>query len=467
MIRNRRKPRIGLLLTGHRMYWEQYPSLREKGMAMHQNLLGRLGSFAEVISSGLVDTYESALSAADTLANHDIDILLIFPFGYTTGMMIVPTVKRTNVPIRIINAHEDSSYDYRTADTEAYLYHEGTCGIPEYAGTLVMLGKNFHVISGHFKDQRFWTEVKRTCAGAAAAKQFAKCRFAVIGNTYTNMTDMPTDEPRVLKATGQLICRPEVEEVEEAYKRVTDEQVAHMLKELKSFYAVDESVKDEHMHESAKIAVAFDMIISRHKIDAFGYYWWGEKPDVTELRAQSSLAVSRLAALGVPGVTEGDVKTAMAMKVLWFLGAGGMFFEFFSFDYDGDFIMVGHDGPSNVSMASKKPVLQHLDIHHGKTGEGLGIDFIVQPGTCTLLNLSQFGTDKAFKLIYSIGEVLPGDILNIGNPNCRVRLQMPIHDFFDAWCRQGPGHHSALGLGDLSLEIETFAESLGFDCVRI
>ena len=29
------------------------------------------------------------------------------------------------------------------------------------------------------------------------------------------------------------------------------------------------------------------------------------------------------------------------------------------------------------------------------------------------------------KLIYTIVEVIPGDILNIGNPNCRVRVAGP------------------------------------------
>ena len=52
------------------------------------------------------------------------------------------------------------------------------------------------------------------------------------------------------------------------------------------------------------------------------------------MRAQSGLAVSRLAAQGCPGVTEGDVKTAMAMKLLDLLGAGGMFVEFFAMDFD-------------------------------------------------------------------------------------------------------------------------------------
>lgn len=460
-------PRIGLLPTGHKIYWEQYPSLRERGIKMYDRLVEQLRSFGEVISPGLVDTYESSVKAAELLGESDIDILLIFPFGYTTGMMIVPTVKRTSVPIRILNAHEDSSYDYKTADTEMYLHHEGPCCVPEYSGTLVSLGKTFKVITGHFGQERFWEEIRRTCLGAAAATAYSRCRFAVIGNTYTNMCDMPVDEHRVLKAAGQLICRPEVEEVEEAYKKVSEDEIQEMYKEFREFYDVDDTVKDEHMYESAKIAAAFDKIVKRYHIDAFGFYWWGVKPYMTELRAQSALAVSRLAAMDIPGVTEGDIKTAMAMKILNLLGGGGMFLEFFSADFEEDFIMVGHDGPSNVSVAEGKPVLQNLKVHHGKTGEGLGIDFNMKEGPCTLLNLTQFGTDKTFKLIYTVGEVIGGDILNIGNPNCRVRVKRPIPEFFNLWCQEGPGHHTALGVGDFSEEIEAFAEKMEFDCVRI
>ncbi len=461
------KARIGLLPTGHKIYWEQFATLKERGMRMYDKLVEGLSEFGEVISSGLVDTYESAMEAAKLFRENDIDILLIFPFGYTTGMMIVPAVQALDVPIRILNAHEDAAYDYKNGDTEDFLHHEGPCCVPEYAGTLVSLGKKFKVITGHFEQTCFWESVRRDCLGAASATAFSKCRFGVIGNTYTNMCDMPIEEHRILKATGQLVCRPEIEEIEQAYKSVSEADIKAMYRELRDFYQVDETVTDEHLYESAKIAVAFDKIIRKHGIDAFGYYWWGVKENVTELRAQSALAVSRLAALDIPGVTEGDVKTAMAMKILNFMGGGGMFIEFFSCDFDENFIMMGHDGPSNVSVAEDKPILQNLTTHHGKTGEGLGIDFKMKKGACTLLNLTQFGTDKTFKLIYSVGEVVPGDILHIGNPNCRVRVDKPIGEFFSAWCHEGPGHHTALGVGDFSQEIETFAEKMGFECIRI
>ena len=128
---------------------------------------------------------------------------------------------------------------------------------------------------------------------------------------------------------------------------------------------------------------------------------------------------------------------------------------------------MGHDGPSNINMARGRPRVQHLEIQHGKTGHGLGIDFDMAAGPVTLLNLTQFDAGETFKMIYSVGEIISGPILRIGNPNCRVRLQKPIHEFMDEWCQQGPAHHIAIGYGDLTVELEIFANAMQFQIVRI
>jgi L-arabinose isomerase len=461
------RPRIGVLPTGHAIYWSQFPGLQERCQALWAQLRARLESLGTVIAPELVDTPEKAAAAGALFGREAIDLLLIFPLGYTTGMTVAPAVRELPCPIRLLNAHADSGYDYATADTAEYLFHEGPCCIPEYAGTLVRLGKPFRVLSGHFGQARLWQELAADIRGAAAARAFRELNFGVLGNTYTGMTDMPTDEHRVLTATGRLLKRPEVEEIEEAYGRVTAAQITDMVGQFRAMYEVDPTVTDEHLRFSAQVAVAYDEVIRRHDISAFGYYWWGEKELVTQLRSQSALAVSRLAALGRPGVTEGDVKTAMAMKIHDLLGAGGMFLEFFAMDYDADVLLVGHDGPSNINVADGKPKLQHLEVHHGKTGHGLGIDFKMQQGPVTLLNLTQFDAGDTFKLIYTVAEVVEGPILNIGNPNCRVKLGQPLHTFMDAWCQQGPSHHLSLGLGDTARELESFAEAMGFRCARV
>ncbi len=461
------RPKIGLLATGHLIYWDQFRGLKDMCMKMYDELIANLEKIGEVVSPGLVDTKEKAESAGEYFRKEGIDIILVCPLGYTTGMVLLPCVKQLDITIRILNTHIDSSYDLKSADTKVYLYHEGPCCIPEYASGLMSIDKKFKVRTGPFSSQRFWNEVKADCNGAAAARAFRSMNIGIIGDTYTGMVDMPTDEHRWLKATGNLIIRPEVEEIEEAFHRVTPEQIAAMYKQFRELYDVDETVTDEHMKVSAQLAVAYEEVIKKHDIHAFGYYWWGQKELTTQLRAQSTLAVSRLAAMGRPGVTEGDLRTAMAMKIMDLLGAGGMFVEFFAIDYDEDFILVGHDGPSNINMSDGSPKLQHLEVHHGKTGHGLGIDFKVIKGSATLLNLSQFDAGDTFKLVYTVGEVVPGDVLSIGNPNCRVKINQPIHEFFDNWCQQGPSHHIAVGIGDLSNEIEAFAEVMKFNVVRI
>ena len=456
------RPKIGLLPTGHAYYWPQFPSLKDMGLAMLAHVRDLLGAMGEVVDPGLVDAVERGVEAAELFRREHVDLVVVFPLGYTPSNVLVAAVREINAPLRILNAHEDRTYDYASADTTIYLHHEGVCCVPEYAGALANLGRRFRVRTGCLDDPRLAAELSADAAGAGAARAFRALRFGLIGQVYTHMTDMPIDEHRLLRATGRMLVRPEVEEIEEAFKRVTDAQTKAMTAELRELYAVDATVSDAHMKASAQLAVAYDEVIRKHDIDAFGYYWWGEKESVTQLRSQSAPAVSRLAALGRPGVTEGDVKSAMAMKLLDLLGAGGMFAEFFSMDFAEDFVLMGHDGPSNIAMAHGRPRLQHLPVHHGKSGHGLGIDFALREGPVTLVNLTQFDAGDTFKLIVSVGEIIPGDVLAIGNPNARVRLGRPIHEFMDAWCQAGPSHHIALGYGDRADALAAFAEAMGF-----
>ncbi len=461
------RARLGLLPTGHHYYWKQFPRLKQMGLSMYGRLHSLLEPMADIVAPELVDMPEKARAAGTLFAQEEVDMVLVFPLGYTPSMDMLPALQTLDVPIRILNAHEDRSYDYAQADTTDYLHHEGVCCVPELAGALVNAGRRFRVRTGPFDDVRLQRELRADCAGVAAARALRHMHMGLIGQVYPGMSDMPIDETRLLRATGRMLVRPEIEEFENAFRQVTADQMEEMFRQLHTMYEVDRSVTREHMRFSAQVAVAFDTIVHKYDIAAFGYYWWGERELMTQLRAQSGLAVSRLAALGRPGVTEGDVKTAMAMKILDLLGGGGMFVEFFAMDFDENSILMGHDGPSNINVAQGKPRLMHLDVHHGKSGHGLGIDFDMPEGPVTLLNLTQFGAGDTFKLLYTIGEIIPGAILNIGNPNARVQIARPLHEFIDAWCQQGPSHHIALGVGDHGPALEAFAEAIHFPIVRV
>ena len=52
------RARIGLLPAGHHYYWEQFPRLKQMGLRMHSRLF----------------------------AQEAVDMVLVFPFGYTPSM---------------------------------------------------------------------------------------------------------------------------------------------------------------------------------------------------------------------------------------------------------------------------------------------------------------------------------------------------------------------------------------------
>lgn len=272
------RPQIGLLPIGHFYYWEQFPQLKGMGLNMYAKLQENLKNIGDIIAPELVDTMDKAQKAGEFFLKQNVDILLIFPFGYTPSMCVVPVVQKLDVPIRILNAHEDSSYDYKTADTTIYLHHEGVCCVPEISSALVNIKKEFKVRTGHFGEQRLWDELRADCIGASAARAFRSMNIGLIGEIYPNMSDMPIDENRLVRATGKLLVRPEVEEIEEAYHRVTPEQLEDMYRQFREMYDVDETVTNEHMKVSAQLAVAYDEVIrQKYDIHAFGYYWWGGK----------------------------------------------------------------------------------------------------------------------------------------------------------------------------------------------
>ena len=50
------KPKIGLLATGHLIYWDQFPGLKDMCMKLYNELITYLEKIGEVVSPGFVDT---------------------------------------------------------------------------------------------------------------------------------------------------------------------------------------------------------------------------------------------------------------------------------------------------------------------------------------------------------------------------------------------------------------------------
>src|SRR5690606_13019468 len=154
------------------------------------------------------------------------------------------------------------------------------------------------------------------------------------------------------------------------------------------------------------------------------------------------------------------------MKIMDAFGAGGSFTEYYAMDYRDDVVLMGHDGPGHIGIASGKTKVRPLEVYHGKVGKGLAVEMQVQHGPVTLLSVVE-SEDGKLLLLHAEGESVEGPILKIGNTNSRYRFSIGAISFVEEWNRHGPAHHCAVGIGHISAKIEKLAMLLGIQSVRV
>src|SRR5690606_14379205 len=118
-------------------------------------------------------------------------------------------------------------------------------------------------------------------------------------------------------------------------------------------------------------------------------------------------------------------------------------------DFVDDIVLVGHDGPHNVKISDGRPIIRGLDVFHGKSGSGIGVEFSIKAGPVSLLSIGQ-NQDGSYRLIVTEGESIKGEIPRTGNTNTRCKFKKSVSEFIETWCMAGPTHHFALGIGHVA-----------------
>jgi L-arabinose isomerase len=168
---------------------------------------------------------------------------------------------------------------------------------------------------------------------------------------------------------------------------------------------------------------------------------------------------SLLTAKGIPCSGEGDLKTAVAMKVCDILGTGGSFSEIVVVDYIDETILLGHDGPFHIAISDGKPILRGMGLYHGKQGAGVSVEAKVKTGPVTTLNLTQTYEGK-LKFIISEGYATDGSIMKIGNTQTPVKFKQHPDEYMERWFNEAPTHHCALSIGHNASLFEKVSELL-------
>ena len=474
----RNSPRIGVFGVGYDKYWGQFPGLLDELMQKHTTIINKIQKEeVTLIDFGMVDNPLKAYEVVKKLEAANLDLIFCNMLTYATSGTFGIIIKTISVPIVLVALQPRKALDYSKASTYMQLANDDICSLPEFAGVAVRMGKKVPdiIIGTLHDDPEVDRQIDEYCRIALVLHDLKKAQLGHLGHPINAMLDMHTDATMLTSAFGSHIVECEANELFSCYEKVTEDEIKSREELILNFFDTPDPVSDPismKLHDNdlriaAKVSVALTRFVEEKKLDGLAYYYDG--PENSEIRTVlSNLIVgnSLLTSKGFPMCGESDLKTLIALLIMDRLKIGGSFAEFHPIDFNEGFVLVGHDGPHNISIAEGKPVLRSLKKYHGKPGNGAGVEFKIKEGPVTMLSINST-YDGKFKFVIAEGESVAGPIPPTGNTNTRGFFKPDIKTFLTRWMKEGPTHHFSLGIGHHAKTIEKIANYLHIDSVII
>ena len=473
-----RTANIAFFSVIHEVYFEQFDGLEESLSGYHADTVKLVeNNGVKVFDYGIIGSNSEAFATAEKINGDKIDLIICNMITYATSSVFAPIVQNTNAPIILTALQPLMNMDYSKACTFMQLENDNICSVPEFTGVAMRLGKPVKdvIIGCLYNDKAAENEISEWCEIAKVLHDLKGARLGLMGHVLEAMYDMHADPTAVSAAFGLHIPLIEIDDVVKEYEKVTPEEIdtkkVLILEEFDTPTPESDPVTMKltaaDLEKAAKGAAALDRLIDTFNLDGLAYYYEGRENTIQrEVATSFIVGNSILNAQGIPMCGEFDIKTLIAMLIMDRLNIGGSFAEFHPFDFNEDFILVGHDGPHHIAIAEGKPILRSLTKFHGKPGSGASVEFKLKEGPITMLGITQMH-DGRFKFVIGEGYSKKEPIPPTGNTNTRGFFEPTTKEFIKKWVMEGPTHHYALGIGHHASTIKKIADVLGIESIIV
>ncbi len=490
-----RRARIGLYSIGHAHYWVQFPGLLDRLTGYGKFIEKRLSAIGDVCNFGMVDDESKGRAAGEWFNAQNVDLLLCHAATYAMSASHIALVRTCSRPVVVLNLQPAARMNYAQTTTGEWLAHCCACCVPEISNAYTRAGIPFHVVSGllgldrtprisladentaqHPDAVAAWKEIEEWVHAAGVVRTLASGRMGFLGHTYPGMLDMYSDFTAITAQTGMHVEILEMCDLARLAADVTDKETARRRREVEAIFIISEdSPADplarrptpEQLEVACRVSVAQEKLVKQFDLDALTYYYRGAPGNEYErLQEAFILGHSLLTSRGIACSGEGDMKTALAMKICDTLGVGGSYSEIVAADFHDQTILMGHDGPFHIRISDSRPILRGMGLYHGKAGTGVSVEAKVKTGPVTTLGVTQT-RDGRLKMIVNHGTATGGEILRIGNTMTPVQFDRPVRSFMDQWFALGPTHHFALSVGHNASRFAKVAVLLGWPCEMV
>jgi L-arabinose isomerase len=459
-----KKARVGLLGLMFQLY-DRFPTLKPEMSRFAQELVGVMSPFADVIFPGICNTRTQVNEAVARFENEKVDLLMTVLLTYAPSHIALPALCKTSLPVLIFNTQQEYAI---TADTgpEVTLKNHGMHGVQDLANVLLRSGRDFHILTGHYRDEKALLELQAWCSAARIVTFMRNMRIGLLGYPMEQMGDFAVDETAFLAQLGVEVQRIPMKLVSERAAGADETEIASQMEKDRQTFQVDSDVTQEVHEAGSRLEWAIRNIVQERGMHGIAAHFTAVAED-GRLDTLPFLAASKLLGEGYGYGGEGDVTCAAAVAMMQQLTGAANFTEMFTMDFGGNSALMSHMGEGNWKLARKdhpvRLVKSTLGIADLRVSPAM-LSFSLEPGEVTLVSLTTLADGK-FRFIVTEGKVLDfPPLASIPRPHFKFSPDGDLCDFLTRFSMEGGSHHQALAYGRISKTVEKVGKLLKVEC---
>ena len=466
-MRERRKPRLGLLGLMTDGYEPIFPGITARQEAYAREIVADMADVAEIYFPGAAMNRADIEAKVQHMNTLDLDGMLIILLTYSQGSWIVRALQHNHLPLAMAVVQPDQSVDNNWGELELTV-NQGVHGAQDNACAITRMGLKCQFFAGNRKEQSFKDFVHDFGKAAQTYTFLRRMKVGIIGK-MSGMNDILADEMSVLKKIGPEYRYDAIGAVVQFMNETTKEEIDARIALDHEIFGIDPKLSYESHYEAIKMYLGFKKYLQSRDLDAFTAQFdiFAEDGRFKQLPL---LAASHLMADGYGYAAEGDSLCAAMVAAAHCIGNdNGNFTEMYTMDFQRNAIIFCHAGEGNWATHRQDVRPQIIDRYLGEGGLANPPTprFTPQVGRATLTSLAPVNGDK-FRLLICNGDMLPDNqMLNNEMPYFFWRPDCGAAKCVESWIRNGGTHHEVINLGDVSRRWEMLADMLDVECVKI
>ncbi len=308
------------------------------------------------------------------------------------------------------------------------------------------LKKKFSFAYGSPGDMKAREAVKSFTDVVRAIAYMQSSKVGLMGARPDGFEIAGFDELSIKRIFGTTINKFSMTEVLDTIDAIEDKAIDEDMEIQKKIL----NIKDKDIKESRKLSqiyLGLKQMVEKYKINSYAPQCWPELR--MDRRTPMCTANGRFSAEGVMASCECDMDCALSMLLLHALTDGGTPWtaDFVNMIKDNGSILFWHCGNASYNLSDDKPEIEVVY-------EGLAQTAALKPGAATVLRLNHF--EGSFQVFAGLGEVIRSKPLLKGS-NMYLKMRRGNIEFVEDMLREGVPHHCVLVYGDVTKQLQEFA----------